>query len=361
MDDIKPHFDPKNEFACLSFDQISDQLWDDFVDGCDEAWLHHRYKLQQAISTWPGKQNISFAVVSPLKPDQILAAVPCQLIRAKIGCMFNWNAIESMGAPALRANLDEGTRRRLLNHVVDWLSNLATLNDVYEIRFSVDNLAPANRGDQIRLLNPLLELGCDNVVSQTWMIDLREGETAIWKRMEKRARNAIRKAEKMGVSVREAKIGRDLDIYYDLHCRTYRRTGVRPHPKAYFEAIWQDFLSQGKAKVFFAEYNEQIVAAENFGVYKNGANYWTGAASKEGLAVQANSLIQWTAIRWMLENGIEWYETGEGFPFAREGKRKGLNDFKKSFGGKLLPFYRGRIITKKRFYRVYELLKSFKV
>lgn len=360
MDDIKPQFDPKNEFTCLSFDQISEQLWDDFVDGCDEAWLHHCYELQQAISTWPGKHNISFAIVSSSKQERVLAVVPCQLIRAKIGRMFNWNAIESMGAPALVANLDEGTRRRLLNHVVERLSNLAIMNDVYEIRFSVDNLAPANRGDHIRLLNPLLELGCENVVSQTWMIDLRESETAIWNNMEKRARNAIRKAEKLGVSVREAKIGPDLDIYYDLHCRTYRRTGVRPHPRAYFESIWQDFLSHGKARVFFAEYDGQVVAAENFGVYKNGANYWTGAGSEEGLAVQANSLIQWTAIRWMRDNGIEWYETGEGFPYVREGKRKGLNDFKKSFGGKLLPFYRGRMIMKPRYYRFYEMLKSFK-
>jgi len=46
----------------------------------------------------------------------------------------------------------------------------------------------------------------------------------------------------------------------------------------------------------------------------------------------------------MVDTEIARYETGEALPHVTEGKAKGLNDFKKSFGGKLYPFYRGRSI-----------------
>jgi lipid II:glycine glycyltransferase (peptidoglycan interpeptide bridge formation enzyme) len=205
-------------------------------------------------------------------------------------------------------------------------------------------------------LNPLLEMGCDNTLSQTWILDLRIGCEAVWKGMEGRARTAMRKAEKAGVTVREA-CPDDLDVYYRLHQENYRRTGASPHPKNYFRAIWESFVAHGLARVWIAEIGGEPVAAENFGIYKQGAVYWTGAANVRGLETEANSLLQWTAMQWMINNGIKWYETGEAFPQVRAGKQKGLNDFKKSFGGCLYPFYKGRLRTGSFFERIYQLKK----
>ncbi len=230
----------------------------------------------------------------------------------------------------------------------------------FEINISLNGLAPAYRGEKTKKINPLIFLGYENTLGQTWMIDLRPGKDVIWGNMEKRARNAIRKAEKSGVVIHQASNEDDIKIYYDLHCKTYHRTGVKPHPRTYFEAIWKDFISRGMANAFFAEYNGQVVAAENFAVYKNAAVYWTGATNELGLAVQASSLIQWSAIQWMISQGIEWYETGEGFPNLLSGKLKGLSDFKKSFGGELFPLYRGRMILKQRYLRFIELLRAIK-
>ena len=70
-------------------------------------------------------------------------------------------------------------------------------------------------------------MGCENNLTQTWVVDLRGGREAAWDMMEGRARTAVRKAEKAGVTVREAS-QEDLTIYYRLHQETYRRTGVRP-------------------------------------------------------------------------------------------------------------------------------------
>ena len=68
---------------------------------------------------------------------------------------------------------------------------------------------------------------------------------------------------------------------------------------------------------------------------------WTAAGNIEAARVGANNLLHWRAIQWARANGGLWYESGEAFPGTREGKLKGLNDFKRSFGGELYPIYRG--------------------
>jgi hypothetical protein len=43
--------------------------------------------------------------------------------------------------------------------------------------------------------------------------------------------------------------------------------------------------------ILFPEWRGNVVAAENFGIYKQAAVYWTGAASAQGLNLAANSLL----------------------------------------------------------------------
>jgi len=211
-----------------------------------------------------------------------------------------------------------------------------------ETRIALPSMAPARRGENCPRVNPLLDMGCENTLTQTWVVDLRGGADSVWGRMEGRARTAVRKAEKTGVTVREATPG-DLQTYYHLHQETYRRTGATPHAKEYFAMIWERFLAHGLARIWVAELNGETIAAENFGGYKKAAIYWTGAANWKSLDVEANSLLQWTAMQWMIRNGIEWYETGEAFPQFDDGKRRGLSDFKRSFGGSLYPYFRGKV------------------
>lgn len=346
-----------NRFEIVRRTEIGKDAWDEFVDASDEAWLWHRYDLQDAISTWYGKHDVSFAVWDK-NIKKIVAVVPLHRIKpAGIFSLF-YNDMDSLGGPACDNNLSNRYKQTILRCVYERITSFIHCN-VREINLSLSPMSPALRGEMCPRLNPLLELGCANTLSQTWIIDLRSGKDSLWKSMEGRARTAIRKAEKSEIIVREANSVDDCDIYYRLHCETYQRTGVRPHPKEYFEEIWKNFLVKRLSKIWFAEHNGEVVAAENFGVYKKAAIYWTGAASSKGLAVEANSLLQWTAMQWMVDSGIEWYETGEAFPHIKSGKLKGLSDFKKSFGGKLYPYYKGKLRSQNKLLKMMSLLKEF--
>ncbi|MGA2462944.1 MAG: GNAT family N-acetyltransferase [Thermodesulfobacteriota bacterium] len=340
--------------------EVGQEDWDTFVDASDEAWLWHRFDLQDAISTLPGKHDLSFAIRGTALGERIVAVIPLHLIEKRRIYAFKWNTLDSLGGPACANGLGVKQKRKILEYAMSQITDLARKYDAVEINFALSPMAPAYCGERCPRINPLLEMGCENTLTQTWVVDIRQGKEKLWMNMETRARNAIRKAEKEGLRVRPANGSDDLDIYYHLHCETYRRTGVPPHPKSYFEAIWRNFLSKDLSLIFFAEWKENVVAAENFGAYKKAAVYWTGAANSQGLTLQANSLLQWAAMQSMVENGIEWYETGEAFPHLREGKLKGLNNFKRSFGGELFPYYRGRIVFSPKWHSLWRFIHTWR-
>jgi hypothetical protein len=348
-----------NNFIVINRQDIDRNVWDTFVDLSEEAWLWHRYDLQDALYTWPNRQDMSFAVVNPNQGNAIVAIVPFHLICYGVFRRLRLNKFDSTGGPACAPGLAKQYKRQILSFIVATMGELAKENFAYEITIAIPPMAPAFCGNRCPLVNPLLELGFENISTHTWVVNLQQGKDKLWQNMEKRARGAIRKAEKQGLSIHQAE-DKDLDIYYTLHCETYHRTGVRPHPKAYFEDIWNNFLSKNLAYILIAEKNDIPVAAENFGIYKQAAIYWTGASSAQGLSMQVNSLLQWTAIQWLKDNNINFYETGEAFPHVTVGKLKGLNDFKKSFGGDLYPYYRGRMIINKNIFYLMNLLKRIR-
>jgi len=343
-------------FKIISRKELGQAAWDAFASQSEEAWLWHVYDLSEALAAWLGSEDASFALLDSASKDDLVALLPLRRINRRVLGILSAYALESLGGPAIRSDISAKSRRDILKTLRDQLLNRGSQGTCVEIRIFTSPMAPAFRGDRCPRVSPLLDMGCENMLTQTWVVDLRTSKDVLWSRMDGRARTAIRKAMKAGVTVRQA-TRNDLATYHSLHVETCRRTGAQPQPQSYFEAIWRDFLNKGLAQVWMAESNGKPVAAENFGVYKNAAVYWTGAASQQGLEVEANSLLQWTAMQWMTGNKVDWYETGEAFPQVLQGKYKGLNDFKKSFGGEMYPYYRARLPTGSWHEKLYQIKK----
>lgn len=348
-------------YEMTELDHLGAERWNGFVEEVDEGWMFHRSEYIDGMTTWPGRKNESFAVIDHGGGDRLTAIVPLILERRKAGGVVPVQMLISPAGVALLDDLGDSHRRKIYRFIQQCLHEKAEETGAQKIIFKQSPLAPALRGDACPRVNPLIYLGMDNTATQTWIVDLTGEEDDVWERMEGRARTDIRKARDNNVTIREASTsGQDLKIYYDLHTATYNRTGVTPHPKAYFELIWDKFLSKGLSKVFFAELNDDVVAAVNIGRYKNAGKYWTGASSMDGLKASANSLLQWHTISWLMDENCEWYEVGEAFPGAEDDKRKGLNQFKKSFGGELYPFYRGETVVRPLKQIGYRLAKSLR-
>lgn len=320
--------------------EVDKELWDAFADVSDEAWLYHRFDLQDTMSTWRGKHDSSFAVIDSSSEGKILAVMPLHILEDSKGKIV---ALHSVGGPACDNNTRENQKLKVLDFIMDHLKSMALKFDAQRIDVILSPMAPAYRGARCPRVNPLLQTGFHNSLTQTYVINLQNSEEEIWEKMHKQCRTHIRKAEKEGCAVREASTFSDIETYYEIHCETYHRTGVPPHPFEYFKLIWENCTTKGYSYFFLAERNGHIIAADNEAYYKNAMSGWTAAGRDEASKIGANNLLHWHAIRWAQKKGCEWYESGEGFPDITQGKEKGLTDFKKSFGGEMYPFYRGEI------------------
>lgn len=332
----------KLEFRPLT--QTGETAWNAFADSSPQAWMWHRLEYISAMETW-GHSDISFAVFTEYSAEAPSAIVPLQIIPQRhIRGLYSWRWMQSQGGPAFADGLPDKTRRQLERSIINHLLELGRKHKSAYLDILMPPLAPSNRDGQQGGVNPLVHYpGVVNTVSQTWMLDLEKGQDSLWDGLEGRVRTEVRKAEKNQVTVRVGGGESDLDAYYQMHLETYGRTGAEAHPKEYFRRIVLDFVPQGRGLLLIAEQDGQPIAAETFGLYKQAAIYWTGAAREEALRLGANCLLQWTAIGWLCDNGFKYYEVGQAFPGAVSGKLKGLSDFKKSFGGRLHPQFRGRL------------------
>jgi hypothetical protein len=325
--------------------ELSRSIWDKFVENSPQAWLWHSWDSQDAIDTWPGKHDLSFAIIDSDQTEQILAIMPVHRVDRSFLGLFNNCILESTGGLAIAPNLSKRQIDMINRQWLDHMLQLADQQNAESIDISLTPMAPAYRGIACPRINPLIDFSFQNTSTQTYVLELNQSIDTIWENMESFCRTHIRKAEKSGLVVREAGGEEDLEIYYGLHCATYNRTGVKPHPLAYFQKIWEFYVDQGKAKVFFAELDGKVIAADNEAIYKKAVSGWT-AAGLNSVVPGVNNLLHWTAMKWAIENQFEFYESGEGFPGEKNSKRKGLTDFKKSFGGTLYPFFRGQYLRK---------------
>jgi hypothetical protein len=344
-----------SDLEAVPREEVGREEWDQFVDRSPDAWLWHRFDLCDALGKWEHSADASFAV---REDRRLIAVMPLRVISYRRLRILDRCDVESLGGPAVAA--DAGRRLALrAREAAVRLASVRASAPVSQLRVALPPLAPALRGDSAPAVNPLLALGLENALTQTWMVDLRVGREGLWQGLEGRARTAIRKAQREGVTLRDALPGQeDLDTYFALHLATCARTGAPPHPRRYFESIWRHFLPQRLARILFAQRNGRVIAARNFAVYKGGVGIWTAAGLDEAGSLGANALLQWEAMRTFADEGVEWSDNGEGFPGASDPKLRGLSQFKQSFGGDLVPFYRGRMDFRSRSLRVLDAVRN---
>jgi hypothetical protein len=335
--------------------ELGRERWDALAAESEDAWLWHVDALADALATWRGAIDRSFALVSPAGDPEVLMPLT-SFAQTRARGVIHFAHLLSLGGPAVATTAGDRERDSLRTQAVELAIEAGRGCGAVTLDVTLSPLAPALRGDRHPRVSPLTVLGLENTQTQTWIVDLRGGRDTVWQGMRDRARGEVRKAERLGVVVRPAVAEGDLDVYYALHLETYGRTGATPHPRAYFERIWTELVPAGRAIVFFAELDGEVVAARSFGTFNRAGLYWTGASSERGLEAGAGALLQWHAMQWMIDQGYEWSETGEAFPGTVDPKLRGLSLHKASFGGELYPLFRGRQTLRHRAYDVVDAL-----
>ena len=326
----------------VAIEQLGREKWDSFVAHSDQAWFFHFYDLIAAKATWPRHANDSFALLDDQK--QVLAVMPLHRIGGRRKKIIPYDIANSLGGIVMRNDVI-GTKRveKIWEFCLSHIAALYQKAPVKQLEMWLSPMAPALRGERCPLVNPLVPHGMTNALTQTWVVDLSRGEDALRAATAKGFREALKKAEANGaLRIREARPDADdLARYYTLHETTCSRSALASHPRAYFDAIWNTLLPDGKCKILFAEENGEVVSAINYAVAKDACAYWTGASSQRALDLCANHLLHWTMLLNRKAEGCRWAEIGEAVFASDNSKHVAISDFKSRMGGDLYPYYKG--------------------
>lgn len=282
--------------------QIPEIEWRRYLDGCSEATLYHTpewkifleetfgYKPHYLFATDESGQMIGmlplFQVKSRLTGNR-LCSVP---FSHECGCLGN-----SVACPAL---IDEAVALKDRYHIAK-----------IEIRGAVENSMFQGKS-----------------AFCTHVIELSPNPEETWKQLDKGSvRWAIKKAEKLGVSVTSSANIEDLKEFYELNCITKQSLGVPCHPWEFFKNLFS--VLDGYVQMYLSRYEGNIIAGGVMECYKGQVLYGYGAADPAHLDLHPYNAFIWKSIEDACVNGCWTYDFGR-----TSYDNVGLIQFKKKWG-----------------------------
>ncbi len=180
---------------------------------------------------------------------------------------------------------------------------------------------------------PHLPLGQPAALHSTHLIDLSAGSEAVWKAFEKTVRSSIRKAERIGVTVKKDVSLAAFQEYYRMLEASSIRWGKEKLDKPWrlFEAISRSAMEKGNAQLWLAYHADQAVAGMLWFYGQGEAFYWSGAMYKN-LPTRANELLMWSVIQDAVSKGYAQLNLGAS------GNLEGVYKFKQSFGAQVVEY-----------------------
>lgn len=168
----------------------------------------------------------------------------------------------------------------------------------------------------------------------TYVLELSDVEGEVWRKLDKKGvRWAIRKAQRDGVTVREASMMEEMEYFFHrLNEKHKRDLGVPVHPIRLFRGI-QEKLGQFTS-LYFGELDGKIIGGILILKYKDASLYFCGAWDNDYLKYHPNNLLLWQAIEKGREEGYHYFDFGK-----TSVDNAGLSHFKKDWGSERNQLY----------------------
>ncbi len=157
---------------------------------------------------------------------------------------------------------------------------------------------------------------------QILVIDITKPEGELLAEMKPKTRYNIKLSQKRGVSVkvltnnqpaspagRQPTTNNYFDKFIELVKTTAKRNKITPHPESYYRKMFET-IPGNILKLYIAEYNNKIIAANIVIYYGDTAIYLHGASDNEHRNVMAPYLLQWQAILDAKTVGLSKYDLG---------------------------------------------------
>jgi FemAB-related protein (PEP-CTERM system-associated) len=157
------------------------------------------------------------------------------------------------------------------------------------------------------------------------MLDLARDPEAMWKRLDAKVRNQVRKATSSGLT--PSWCGREgLDEFYAVFARNMRDLGSPVHGRGFFAAILEEFA--GTARLLIVRDGPRAVAGGVVMVFRDTVLVPWASSLREWRSRCPSNLLYWEVIRSACEKGLRWLDYGRSSPGS------GTYRFKMQWGGR---------------------------
>jgi serine/alanine adding enzyme len=278
-----------------------DLAWDQYVTGCPSAGVYHRHGWARVI-----ERSYGHAPVYLWARDErgVRGVLPLVVFRGALG------GRSLISLPFL----DEGGLRSDTD---------AARTALWEAALGV---AKAERADVIELRQgepsglALAPLGSKVSV----MLELASESDRMWKRLDAKVRNQVRKATSSGLTPAWCGI-EGLDDFYRVFSRNMRDLGSPVHARRFFAAILEEFA--GDARLLLVRDGARVVAGGVCITFRDTVMVPWASSLREWRSRCPSNLLYWEVIRSGCDKGLRWLDFGRSSPGG------GTYRFKMQWGG----------------------------
>jgi lipid II:glycine glycyltransferase (peptidoglycan interpeptide bridge formation enzyme) len=169
---------------------------------------------------------------------------------------------------------------------------------------------------------------------RSWVLDIRPDLKDLFAQFKTTWRQNIRVAERKGVTIREARTDADIQAYYDIYKETSERDDFFIHTLDYHKAILNTFGAKGRAVLYIAEHEGDILAARVLICMGKWCWDMYGASSNNKRNLKATYLLQYRCFQWAKEHNCEYFDFRTIPTILEPGQDMwGVYEFKRGFGG----------------------------
>ncbi len=235
--------------------------------------------------------------------------------------------------------------------IVD-LDKLAIQQNAVYVRFE----HPYLKSDNHKFHKNLKDAHAHYQPEVTLVIDLTKSEQEILAQMKQKGRYNIKIAKKNNVKIIESK---DAKEFYNILKQTWERDKFKGHGPDFYQKMID--MVDG-AKLYYAQYEGEIIAGIIATFYKDTATYYYGASSNKHRNVMAPYLLQWHAIQEAKAKGCKFYDfLGIAPEGAKNHPWQGVTEFKLKFGGEIVEYEHAKErIYKPFWYWVMRIIKKLR-
>jgi len=261
--------------------------------------------------------------------DKLIGLIPIKIINAKRGRYIH----------VRHGPLIDWSNDTLVNSVISFLRKKAMEEGSSFIRISP--LLSRTR-DNKQILKELKFVPSNTHATDaelTVVLDLTKGTDTILSEMRKTTRNLIRKAQKIGVSVRHTS---DLSLFNDfskVYLDTVKRKKWVAYSIDYIKKEYLTFARTGCAEIFVAYLNDKAISASIFIKHRNQVIYHYSGSLTEFRNIPSAYLLHWEAIKYFKSAGFSLYNFWGVCPENQKNHPwYGLSLFKRGFTNKEMEF-----------------------